>query len=164
MVKNLSKIQETWVQSLGQEDPLEKGVATHSSILAWESHGQRAWPAAVHRFAMSRTWLSRLALGKDCLWLWRFTMVLFQALALVFCSFPVCMQCDIRVQFHLFACGYPVGPSSFVGRTILCPLTCLGSLVESQLIISADICVFPKRCEIFWVVLFKENKAGYYRE
>ena len=34
MVKNLSKIQETWVQSLGQEDPLEKGVATHSSILA----------------------------------------------------------------------------------------------------------------------------------
>ena len=34
MVKNLPKIQETRVQSLGQEDPLEKGVATHSSILA----------------------------------------------------------------------------------------------------------------------------------
>ena len=29
-------IQETWVQSLGQEDPLEKGMATHPSILAWE--------------------------------------------------------------------------------------------------------------------------------
>ena len=29
-------MQETWVQSLGQEDPLEKGIATHSSILAWE--------------------------------------------------------------------------------------------------------------------------------
>ena len=29
-------MQETWVQSLGQEDPLEKGMATHSSILAWE--------------------------------------------------------------------------------------------------------------------------------
>ena len=29
-------IQETWVQSLGQEDPLEKGMATHTSILAWE--------------------------------------------------------------------------------------------------------------------------------
>ena len=28
-------MQETWVQSLGQEDPLEKGMATHSSILAW---------------------------------------------------------------------------------------------------------------------------------
>ena len=36
MVKNLPAIQETQVQSLGQEDPLEKGMATHSSILAWE--------------------------------------------------------------------------------------------------------------------------------
>jgi len=35
LVKNLSAVQETWVQSLGQEDPLEKGMATHSSILAW---------------------------------------------------------------------------------------------------------------------------------
>ena len=34
-VKNLPAIQETRVQSLGQEDPLEKGMATHSSILAW---------------------------------------------------------------------------------------------------------------------------------
>ena len=34
-VKNLPVIQETWIQSLGQEDPLEKGMATHSSILAW---------------------------------------------------------------------------------------------------------------------------------
>ena len=35
MVKNLLAMQETWVQSLGWEDPLEKGVAIHSSILAW---------------------------------------------------------------------------------------------------------------------------------
>ena len=35
MVKNLSVIQETWVQSLGQEDSLEKGMATHCGILAW---------------------------------------------------------------------------------------------------------------------------------
>ena len=35
MVKNLPAMQETWVQSLCQEDPLEKGMATHSSILAW---------------------------------------------------------------------------------------------------------------------------------
>ena len=35
MVKNLPAVQENWVQSLGQEDPLEKGMATHSSILAW---------------------------------------------------------------------------------------------------------------------------------
>ena len=36
MVKNLPAMQETWVRSLGWEDPLEKGMATHSSILAWE--------------------------------------------------------------------------------------------------------------------------------
>ena len=34
-VKNLPAIQDTWVQSLGWEDPLEKGMAMHSSILAW---------------------------------------------------------------------------------------------------------------------------------
>ena len=34
MLKNLPSIQETWVQSLGQEDPLKKGMATHPSILA----------------------------------------------------------------------------------------------------------------------------------
>ena len=35
MVNNLLAMQESWVQSLGQEDSLEKGVATHFSILAW---------------------------------------------------------------------------------------------------------------------------------
>ena len=35
MVKNLSTVRETRVRSLGQEDPLEKGLTTHSSILAW---------------------------------------------------------------------------------------------------------------------------------
>ena len=35
MVKNLPAMLENWIQSLGREDPLEKGVATHSSILAW---------------------------------------------------------------------------------------------------------------------------------
>ena len=36
MVKNLPAMQETWVQSLGREDPLEKEIATCSSILAWK--------------------------------------------------------------------------------------------------------------------------------
>ena len=36
MVKSLPTLWEIWVQSLGQEDPLEKGVATHSNILAWK--------------------------------------------------------------------------------------------------------------------------------
>ena len=37
MVKNLPAMQETWVPSLGQEDPLEKEMATHSSILSWRT-------------------------------------------------------------------------------------------------------------------------------
>ena len=36
MVKNLPAMQETWIRSLGQEDLLKKGMATHSSILAWK--------------------------------------------------------------------------------------------------------------------------------
>ena len=36
MVKNLPAVQETWVQSLGWEDPLKKEMATHSSIIAWK--------------------------------------------------------------------------------------------------------------------------------
>ena len=49
MVKNLPAMQEIWVQSLGQEDPLEKGMATHSSILAWryKKRGKRKLPSSV---------------------------------------------------------------------------------------------------------------------
>ena len=44
MVENLPTMQETWVQSLGWEDPLEKGMATLSSILAWRIFMDRgAW-------------------------------------------------------------------------------------------------------------------------
>ena len=47
-VKNLPAMRETWVWSLGWEDPLEKGMATHSSILAWRIPMDRgAWRAAV---------------------------------------------------------------------------------------------------------------------
>ena len=42
IVKNLPAMQETWVTSLGQDNPLEEGMATHSSILAWRKHGQRS--------------------------------------------------------------------------------------------------------------------------
>ena len=53
-VKNLPAMQETWVQSLGQEDPLEEGMATHSSILAWRIPVDReAWRAIVHGLAKS---------------------------------------------------------------------------------------------------------------
>ena len=56
MVKNLLAMQETWVQSLGWEDPLEEGTANHSSILAWRiSIDRGAWIATVHTVAKSWT-------------------------------------------------------------------------------------------------------------
>ena len=48
LVKNLPEMQEMQVQSLGQEDPLEKETATHSSILAWDIMDRGAWWAMVH--------------------------------------------------------------------------------------------------------------------
>ena len=58
MVKNLPAVQETWVQSLGWEDPLEKKMATHFSILAWKISWRGAWHAAVYEIAKSWTQLS----------------------------------------------------------------------------------------------------------
>ena len=55
MVKNLPARQETWVRSLGQGDPLEKKMATHSSILAWTIPWTNSWQAIVHGIAKSWT-------------------------------------------------------------------------------------------------------------
>ena len=58
-IKNLPAMWETWVQSLGWEDPLEKGMATHSSIFAWRIPMDRgAWWATVHVITKSWTHLS----------------------------------------------------------------------------------------------------------
>ena len=49
MVKNMPAMWKTWVQFLGWEDPLEEGMATHSSVLAWRIPMDRgAWSATVH--------------------------------------------------------------------------------------------------------------------
>ena len=59
MVKNMPAMWETWVQSLGWEDPLEEGMATYSSILAWRMPMDRGtWRATVHGVAESWTRLS----------------------------------------------------------------------------------------------------------
>ena len=59
MVKNLPAMQETQVRSLGQEDPLEVDMATHSSILPWRIPIDRgAWQVTVHGVAKSQTRLS----------------------------------------------------------------------------------------------------------
>ena len=50
MVKNLPAVQETLVRSLGWEDPLQKGMATHSSILAWKT----LWTRELQSMALQR--------------------------------------------------------------------------------------------------------------
>ena len=56
VVKNLPVMRETWVQSLGWEDPLEEGLETHSIILAWRIPMDRGtWRATVHGVANSWT-------------------------------------------------------------------------------------------------------------
>ena len=58
-VQNLPALWETWVQSLGWKDPLEEGMATHSSILAWRMPIDRgAWWATVHGVTESEMSLS----------------------------------------------------------------------------------------------------------
>ena len=48
-------MRETWVLSLGWEDPLEKGMATHSSILAWRiPMDEEAWQAMIH--VVTKSW------------------------------------------------------------------------------------------------------------
>ena len=55
-VKNALTMWETWPSSLGWEDPLEEGMATHSSILVWKIPMNRGdWPATVHGVTKNRT-------------------------------------------------------------------------------------------------------------
>ena len=55
-VKHLPAMQDTWVPSLGWEDPLEEGMATHSSILAWKIPFDREiWQVIVHEVAELNT-------------------------------------------------------------------------------------------------------------
>ena len=56
--KNLPAVRETWVWSQGSEDPLEEGMATHSSILTWRIPiDSGAWRAIVHGVTTNQTWL-----------------------------------------------------------------------------------------------------------
>ena len=66
LVKNLSAMQETWVQSLGWEDPLEKGKATHSSNSGLEN----SMECIVHGVTKGQTWLNNFHFTSLCpVWL-----------------------------------------------------------------------------------------------
>ena len=75
LVKNPPIVQETWIPSLGWEDPLEEAMATHSSILTWRIHMDReAWQAAVHGVTESdmterlSTFLYKTLAASSCQW------------------------------------------------------------------------------------------------
>ena len=59
VVKNLSAMQETWVQSLSWEDPLEEGMATHSSILAWRILMDRAAWQSMRSQRVGHDWVTK---------------------------------------------------------------------------------------------------------
>ena len=75
-VKNMPAMRETWIWSLGWEDPLEKGMATHSSILAWEislqSMGsqrvEHSWVTNRHTYTHIHSVLNMFKVGKPMLW------------------------------------------------------------------------------------------------
>ena len=72
MVKNPPAMQETWVQSLGWEDPLEKGMPTHSSVLAWRIPGTEepgsysAWDCRVRHDGAACTFEDILTVSLSC--------------------------------------------------------------------------------------------------
>ena len=83
-------MQETHVRSLGREDPLEKEMETHSSILAWKIYGERSMAATVHGVAKSWTLLERLSTGnseeteRKC-WNQEYKLLFFQVRAVCYC-------------------------------------------------------------------------------
>ena len=63
-VKNSPAMQETWVRFQGWEDFLDKGMATHSSVLAWRiPMERRAWQATVH--SVAKSWTERLSTAQE---------------------------------------------------------------------------------------------------
>ena len=101
-------MRETWVQSLGWEDPLEEGMATRSSILAWRIPMDRgAWWATVHGVAKSRTQLNDTA-ATESIWvhirLWK---IRFSTLSILRINFCIVFNLD-----HNPLCEIP-GPDVF---------------------------------------------------
>ena len=82
-VKNLPAMKETWIWSLGQEDPLKKVMATHSIFLPRESHGQRSLMGYRHGVTKSQTRLSD-TFTMFC-WSW-FASILLRIFASIFIS------------------------------------------------------------------------------
>ena len=100
MVKNQPAMQETWVRSLGWENPLEVGMATYSSILAWRiPMDRRAWWATVHGVAQSQTRLKQLITH---------VIIIHSYFTIVVCLFFLFLLSIYFWYLSLFASLYPL--------------------------------------------------------
>ena len=105
MTNTLPAMQETWVQSLGQEDPLEKVMATHFSILAWRIPWTEELGGLQSPGSQSRTWLKRLSTVIQASLRLNSSMVLQKPVQQEF-SLPV-SQPPQSMKFLRFACVLP---------------------------------------------------------
>ena len=95
-------MQETWVQSLGWEDSLEEGMATHSSILAWRiPMDRRAWRAIVHGVTKSWTQLCKYAQQQTPIKCLLYVGCYFKALnTLAHCACKIALEVDNIIPMY----------------------------------------------------------------
>ena len=92
VVKNVPAMQETWVWSLGQEDPLGKGMATHSSIIAWEIPWTEE-PGGLQSIGLHRVthdWSSLARTHPHCWALYSVPLICFSILSAISCYLDYC--------------------------------------------------------------------------
>ena len=113
-VKNLPAMWEAWVQSLGWEDPLEKAMVIHSSILAWRIPMDRgAWLATVHGIAKTQTWLSDYAQHSTAQHIRHFVRSMTLFFHIVNMS-EVVMSLTMNTRDHPCAFCWPVSPQDVI--------------------------------------------------
>ena len=155
MVKRLATMQETWVQSLGQEDPLEKEMATHSSILAWKIPWTEE-PGRLQSMGSQRV-------GHD----WETFFLFFS-----YCLFRHNAIAHLIEQMHVLSCSNPqftiglvLGVVHSVGLN-KCKMTCIHHYSVMQSVFTAlktfcacsvhpFCCVWQPRFTVFMVLHFQ---------
>ena len=106
VVKNVPAMQETWVWSLGQEDPLGKGMATHSSIIAWEIPWTEE-PGGLQSIVLHRVtheWSSLARTHPHCWALYSVPLICFSILSAISCYLDYCSFILLSIFLHYGSC------------------------------------------------------------
>ena len=152
----MQETQETEVWTLGWEDPLEEGTATHFSILVGESQDRGAWQATFHRVAKSRTWLKWLHMHActSTQWLrvsFLFLLICLQTWSPLFSSTPI--PSFIRPCLSTFSHVRPPKPGS-------CTDMCRIWYVWILSAISSEIKQFPI-CDFYFLLVLGLSTLWY---